>query len=212
MHSQPASGPRTSYVGVTTGLLRAMPKRELEAVLAHEISHIRHRDTYLMTMATVFAGVIALVADIGFRSLAYRRTVAEGRRRCRHRRDRRVRAGPVRGHAAPDEPVAPAGVPRRCGLGGDPQRPGSDGARSAAARSRTRRPSVTRSPRSRISGSRVPRTVSNRSAQGCLRSPVSSTRIPHSTRELRRSKRPVDSGSQSDLPSDVPFAAEIGLA
>jgi heat shock protein HtpX len=48
-----------------------MPKRELEAVLAHEISHIRNRDTYLMTMATVFAGVIALVADIGFRTLAY---------------------------------------------------------------------------------------------------------------------------------------------
>ena len=63
--------PETSYVGVTTGLLRTMPKRELEAVLAHEISHIRNRDTYLMTMATVFAGVIALIADIGFRSIAY---------------------------------------------------------------------------------------------------------------------------------------------
>jgi heat shock protein HtpX len=63
--------PTSSYVGVTTGLLRAMPKRELEAVLAHEVAHIRNRDTYLMTMATVFAGVIALVADIGFRTLAY---------------------------------------------------------------------------------------------------------------------------------------------
>jgi heat shock protein HtpX len=63
--------PTASYVGVTTGLLRTMPKRELEAVLAHEISHIRNRDTYLMTMATVFAGVIALLADIGFRSMAY---------------------------------------------------------------------------------------------------------------------------------------------
>ncbi|HET6624032.1 MAG TPA: M48 family metallopeptidase [Gaiellaceae bacterium] len=63
--------PQSSYVGVTTGLLRVMPKRELEAVLAHEVSHIRNRDTYLMTMATVFAGVIALVADIGFRTLAY---------------------------------------------------------------------------------------------------------------------------------------------
>ena len=63
--------PQSSYVGVTTGLLRTMPKRELEAVLAHEVAHIRNRDTYLMTMATVFAGVIALVADIGFRSLAY---------------------------------------------------------------------------------------------------------------------------------------------
>ena len=63
--------PTASYVGVTTGLLRTMPKRELEAVLAHEVAHIRNRDTYLMTMATVFAGVIALVADLGFRSLAY---------------------------------------------------------------------------------------------------------------------------------------------
>lgn len=63
--------PERSYVGVTTGLLETMPKRELEAVLAHEVSHIRHRDTYLMTMAVVFAGVIALVADIGFRAIAY---------------------------------------------------------------------------------------------------------------------------------------------
>jgi heat shock protein HtpX len=63
--------PQTSYLGVTTGLLRAMPKRELEAVLGHEISHVRNRDTYLMTMATIFAGVIALIADIGFRMLLY---------------------------------------------------------------------------------------------------------------------------------------------
>ncbi len=63
--------PQTSYLGVTTGLLRTMPKRELEAVLGHEISHVRHRDTYLMTMATIFAGVIALVADIGFRMLIF---------------------------------------------------------------------------------------------------------------------------------------------
>ncbi len=63
--------PEKSYVGVTTGLLATMPQRELEAVLAHEVAHIRNRDTYLMTVATIFAGVIALIADIGFRSLAY---------------------------------------------------------------------------------------------------------------------------------------------
>ncbi len=63
--------PQTSYLGITTGLLRTMPKRELEAVLGHEISHVRHRDTYLMTMATIFAGVIALLADIGFRMLIF---------------------------------------------------------------------------------------------------------------------------------------------
>jgi heat shock protein HtpX len=63
--------PTSSFVGVTTGLLATMPQRELEAVLAHEVAHIRNRDTYLMTIATVFAGVIALVADIGLRSIAY---------------------------------------------------------------------------------------------------------------------------------------------
>jgi heat shock protein HtpX len=63
--------PKASYVGVTTGLLRTMPQRELEAVLAHEVSHIRHRDTYLMTIATIFAGIIALLADLGFRSLMF---------------------------------------------------------------------------------------------------------------------------------------------
>lgn len=63
--------PERSNVGVTTGLLETMPKRELEAVLAHEVAHIRHRDTYLMTMAAVFAGVIALLADLGFRAIAY---------------------------------------------------------------------------------------------------------------------------------------------
>jgi heat shock protein HtpX len=63
--------PESSYVGVTTGLLRTMPKRELEAVIAHEVSHIRNRDTYLMTIALIFAGVIALIADIGFRTLVW---------------------------------------------------------------------------------------------------------------------------------------------
>lgn len=63
--------PEKSFVGVTTGLLATMPQRELEAVLAHEVSHIRNRDTYLMTIATVFAGVIALIADVGFRAMAY---------------------------------------------------------------------------------------------------------------------------------------------
>jgi heat shock protein HtpX len=63
--------PGKSFVGVTTGLLQTMPKRELEAVIAHEIGHVRNRDTRLMTLAVVFAGVIAFVADIAFRSLIW---------------------------------------------------------------------------------------------------------------------------------------------
>jgi heat shock protein HtpX len=63
--------PDKSFVGVTTGLLATMPQRELEAVIAHEIAHVRNRDTRLMTLAVVFAGVIAFIADIAFRSLAF---------------------------------------------------------------------------------------------------------------------------------------------
>jgi heat shock protein HtpX len=63
--------PGSSFVGVTTGLLATMPKRELEAVIAHEIGHVRNRDTRLMTLAVVFAGVIALLADIAFRSMVF---------------------------------------------------------------------------------------------------------------------------------------------
>jgi heat shock protein HtpX len=68
-----ASGlrPEKSFVGVTTGLLQTMPKRELEAVIAHEMAHVRNRDTYLMTMAAIFVGVIAFLADLGFRALVY---------------------------------------------------------------------------------------------------------------------------------------------
>ena len=44
-----------------------MNQRELEAVMAHEISHIRNRDVRLMTLAAVLVGVIALMADLLFR-------------------------------------------------------------------------------------------------------------------------------------------------
>ena len=44
-----------------------MPTRELEAVLAHEISHIRNRDVRLMTLAAVLVGVIAMISDFAFR-------------------------------------------------------------------------------------------------------------------------------------------------
>jgi heat shock protein HtpX len=61
------SRPSTIYVGVTSGLRRLMPPRELEAVLAHEISHIRNKDVRLMTLAAVLVGVIAMISDFAFR-------------------------------------------------------------------------------------------------------------------------------------------------
>jgi heat shock protein HtpX len=55
--------PEHAYVAVTTGLLQLMDERELEGVLAHELSHVRNRDVRLMTLVAVLVGVIALFSD-----------------------------------------------------------------------------------------------------------------------------------------------------
>jgi heat shock protein HtpX len=55
--------PAKAYVCVTTGLLNLMNERELEGVIAHEISHVRNRDVRLMTLVAVLVGVIALFSD-----------------------------------------------------------------------------------------------------------------------------------------------------
>src|SRR3954469_15635678 len=56
--------PKHAYVAVTTGLLQLMDERELEGVLAHEMSHVRNRDVRLMTLVAVLVGVIAMVSDM----------------------------------------------------------------------------------------------------------------------------------------------------
>src|SRR5262249_24434997 len=54
-----ASGLREGHyvVAVTRGLIDTLADDELEAVLAHELTHIRDRDTQLMVIAIIFAGV-----------------------------------------------------------------------------------------------------------------------------------------------------------
>ncbi|HEY0386994.1 MAG TPA: M48 family metalloprotease [Gaiellales bacterium] len=56
--------PEHAYVAVTSGIVKLMDRRELEGVLAHEVSHIRNRDVRLMSLAAVLVGVIALSADL----------------------------------------------------------------------------------------------------------------------------------------------------
>jgi heat shock protein HtpX len=56
--------PKHATVCVTTGLLQLLERNELEAVLAHEIGHIRNRDVALMTMASFFASIAALVGQV----------------------------------------------------------------------------------------------------------------------------------------------------
>lgn len=61
-----ASGMREGQysVSVTRGLMETLTPQELEAVLAHELTHIRNQDVRVLVVATIFAGIIAFVADI----------------------------------------------------------------------------------------------------------------------------------------------------
>lgn len=56
--------PAHAKVAVTEGILRALPARELEGVLAHEIGHVRNRDILISSMAATLAGVITYIANI----------------------------------------------------------------------------------------------------------------------------------------------------
>jgi len=56
--------PDNSYVAATTGLLAVMGPRELRAVMAHEIAHVRNRDIRTMALAAVLVGVLLILSDI----------------------------------------------------------------------------------------------------------------------------------------------------
>ncbi|MBA3878055.1 MAG: zinc metalloprotease HtpX, partial [Anaerolinea sp.] len=58
--------PSHSVVAVTTGLLSRLDGPELDAVLAHELSHIRHRDAAVLTAAGIFATVASFIVQMGF--------------------------------------------------------------------------------------------------------------------------------------------------
>jgi len=61
--------PEHAAIAVTTGLLNKMNRDELEGVLAHELSHVKNRDTLVMTLAVTLVGVIVLLADWLLRAL-----------------------------------------------------------------------------------------------------------------------------------------------
>jgi len=54
--------PKHAVVAVTTGLLRILNRDELEAVLGHEMTHIKHRDILIGTIAAAMAGAIIQLA------------------------------------------------------------------------------------------------------------------------------------------------------
>jgi heat shock protein HtpX len=56
--------PQHAAVAVTTGIKQLLTEEELKGVLAHELSHIRHRDILIGTVAATIAGAIGMIASM----------------------------------------------------------------------------------------------------------------------------------------------------
>lgn len=57
--------PAHAAVAATTGLLALLDRDEIEGVMAHELGHVRNRDTLIMTMTATIAGAISMLANFG---------------------------------------------------------------------------------------------------------------------------------------------------
>ncbi len=57
--------PQNAAVAATTGLMQMLGKDELAGVIAHELAHIKNRDTLIMTMTASLAGAISMLAQFG---------------------------------------------------------------------------------------------------------------------------------------------------
>ncbi len=63
--------PSHAAVAVTTGIMRILDKDELEGVVAHELSHVRNRDTLISSVAATIAGVVTFLASMAQWSLIF---------------------------------------------------------------------------------------------------------------------------------------------
>ena len=57
--------PEHAAVAATTGLLGMLTRDEIAGVMAHELGHVRNRDTLIMTMTATIAGAISMLANFG---------------------------------------------------------------------------------------------------------------------------------------------------
>jgi heat shock protein HtpX len=57
--------PENAAVAATTGIIQILDARELRGVMAHELSHVKHRDTLISTISATMAGAIGAIAQFG---------------------------------------------------------------------------------------------------------------------------------------------------
>ena len=57
--------PENAAVAATTGLLNMLTRDEVAGVMAHELGHVRNRDTLIMTMVATIAGAVSMIANFG---------------------------------------------------------------------------------------------------------------------------------------------------
>jgi heat shock protein HtpX len=57
---------KSATVCATTGIMNTLSPSELEGVMAHELSHVKHRDVLIMTIASFFASIAAVILQFGF--------------------------------------------------------------------------------------------------------------------------------------------------
>jgi heat shock protein HtpX len=58
--------PENSAVAATTGLMRMLDRDEIAAVMAHELAHVKNRDTLVMTVTATLAGAISMLGNFAF--------------------------------------------------------------------------------------------------------------------------------------------------
>jgi len=58
-------------ITLSTGIINKLNDEELEGVIAHELTHIRNRDTRVLIISIIFVGIFAFLAEVAFRSLRF---------------------------------------------------------------------------------------------------------------------------------------------
>lgn len=64
---------KTFSVSLSRGIIEKLNDQELEAVIAHELTHIRNRDVRLLIISIVFVGIFAFISEMIFRSMQFGR-------------------------------------------------------------------------------------------------------------------------------------------